>query len=141
MSYDPLSDDTKLRNAVRQVHDQLKSEQGPGISLEDVADRLFQIHGFRLDTSEVAKYLSQTLNAKRAGISPTTTAAGVASDDAGRATMDALERGTDSSHHGAASLHNLAAEAHQKAMNYHLKKAEWHTATARGETCEEPEGE
>lgn len=136
MSYDSLATDQKRRDAVIQIHETLRSRLGASVTLADVCEKFQQTYGMALSEQDCAKYLSQNLQSKRAGISSTTTAAGVASDEAGRATMDTLERGTDSSHHAAASLHNLAAEAHQKATNYHLAKAEWHTATARGESPE-----
>jgi len=142
-SFNPLEhSDERLRDVVRTTNDMLRDSIGPAnVTLQVISDKIFEEHGVRLDTSEIAKYLSQTMNAKRAGVSSTTTAYGTAAADAARASQNAQELETDSSHHAAASLHNLAAEACHKAMTFHLKKAAWHSDKANGLQPEEMEAE
>lgn len=140
-SYNPLSDDHKLKDAIVAVFEKLRDELGSGVTLVEVTDKFNEVYGLDFSEADVAPYLSQNLQLKRQGVSSTSTAAGVASDDAASASADASERGGTSAHIGASIAHDDAAVCHDKAAAYHRRASAWHQKKASGETLPELEAD
>jgi hypothetical protein len=134
MSYNPLSDDHKIRDAIVSVFQKLRDELGAGVTLQMVTQKFNDTFGLNYSQAEVGKYLSSELKSRRQqGVSSTTTNAGIASDNAAAASAEANETGSDTTKHAtAAVLHEDASRAHKAAARFHDRSAEWHNARAEG---------
>jgi hypothetical protein len=132
MSYDPLSDDTKLKDAIISVFQKLRDEFGSGVTLEQVTDAFNTTYGLNYTKLQVAKYLAENLQSKRQGVSSTTTQAGVLSDNAAQVSAEANEKGDTTSHARAAVAHSDASRAHKAAHRYHDRAESWHMQKAEG---------
>lgn len=137
MSYDPLNTDEKLRSAIVTIHAQLKDRLGPGVTLAAVVEKFNAVYGLDFTEADVAPYLSQNLQSRRQGVSSTSTAAAVASDNAAQDSASASESGTVESHSKASVSHDDAAAAHDAAASYHRKASAWHQKKAVGEALPE----
>jgi hypothetical protein len=140
-TYNPATDPNKLRDAIVAVFQKLRDELGNGVTLAEVTEKFNEVYGLDFTESDVAPYLSQNLQSRRQGVSSTSTAAGVASDNAASASADAAERGGMSAHISASLKHDDAAAAHDAASVYHRRASAWHQKKASGETLPELEAD
>ncbi|MGA2855150.1 MAG: hypothetical protein ABSE90_13620, partial [Verrucomicrobiota bacterium] len=136
-TYDPAKDPEKLRQVIKTIHGELKDRLGTGVTLQNVRDKLFEIHGLDLDEAAIGKLLDQALSGKRQGQTVKSARAHEASDAASQASLDANENPDAASHNRAAAYHTDAAAAHREAARFHDSAEKWHLAKADGKEVPE----
>jgi hypothetical protein len=132
-SYNPATDREKIRQAVETIHQTLRDRLGDGVDLQQVTDEFNRTYGLNWTPKQVAPYLDSELESRRAqGVSSTSTAAGVASDNAAQYSAAARQENSPLAHHTASASHADAAAAHRNAAAYHDKAAAYHSDKAAG---------